>query len=197
MEAFPTGAIGRPAIQSRIDERRDVPVTNAEPKIQIEIKNADLLTSEDDAILVPTHSDGRMVGEIAARAKQRGGEEVEREAMECAPIAVGAAVMTTAGELRAAHVIHVPLVEQPGVRLGVENIRRATRAGLLAASHYGLDRVALPGMGYEDGSVPFDEVARAIIDEVRAYKCTPPSTVVLMDTNAEMLEAFTNELGEV
>ena len=173
-----------------------MPVTTADPKIQIDIQQADLLTAAEDAVVIPTLSDGRMAEGIARRARRLGGPEVEEGATRCAPIAVGAAVMTTAGELPAKNVIHVPIIEQQGMRMGVENIRRATRAALLAATHYNLARIAVTGMGYEDGTVPLDEVARAIIDEVRAYKSTPPNEVVLMDTNESMLKAFHAELGE-
>ena len=70
------------------------------------------------------------------------------------------------------------------------------RAGLLAATHYQLDSLGIPGMGYGENGVPHDEAARAIIDEVRAYKGQGPSQVTLMDRSDDMYEAFITELGE-
>lgn len=176
--------------------RRAVPVTTADSRIEIDIQQIHLLDARVDAILVPTFSDGIMVAGIAAEVRAAAGEAIEREVAVCAPIAVGAAVRSSPGKLKVAHVIHAPIVEQQGMRLGVENIRRATRAGLLAAAHYEIERVAIPGMGYQDGSVPRDEAARAIIDEVRAFKLTPPIAVVLADRDEEMIQAFFGEFNE-
>ena len=70
-----------------------------------------------------------------------------------APIAVGAAVVTNAGQLPARRVIHAPTMEQPGTKVGVENVRRATRAALLAAAHHNLELIAIPGMTFSTKNV--------------------------------------------
>ncbi len=173
-----------------------MPVTSTEITTQIDALNEDLLAFDGDGIIVPTISDGLMRAGIAARVKDAAGGDVEEAAMGHAPIAVGAALVTEGGKLKTPRIIHAPIIEQAGMRVGVENIRRATRAGLLAATHYELDHIAIPGMGYGEAGVPFDEAARAIIDEVRAYKQEIPSRVTLMDATAEMFESFMAELGE-
>ena len=173
-----------------------MPATTSDPSIQVELEKADLLTYEGEAFIVPSYSDGRMAEGLAARVKKLGGDIVEELAAKSAPIAVGAALVTPGGNLGVSHVIHAPIIEQAGMRVGVENIRRATRAGLLAATHFQFEKVAIPGMGYGEGGVPHDEAARAIIDEIRAYKATPPTEVVLMDTDPDMLRAFRTQLGE-
>ncbi len=165
-------------------------------KIQIEIRDADLLTFDGDGIIVPTISDGLMVEGIAARVKAAAGRIVEDEVLGSAPIAVGAAVVTTAGALSCRRVVHVPVSEQAAGKVGVENIRRATRAGLLAATHFQLEQVAIPGFGYGEMGVPYDEAARAIIDEIRAYRGVHPRVVVLIDTDPEMVGAFQTELDD-
>jgi O-acetyl-ADP-ribose deacetylase (regulator of RNase III) len=121
---------------------------------------------------------------------------VEEEVIQSAPIAVGAAVVTEAGALDAQFLIHVPTVDAEGDKIGVENIRRATRAGLLAATHYKMERIAIPGFGYGEVGVPYDEAARAIIDEVRAYRGNHPEMIALIDEDEIMLAAFKQELGE-
>lgn len=163
--------------------------------MQIEVKNEDLLAFIGDGIVVPTVSDGQMVEPIAAMVKEQAGDEVEEEIMRSAPIAVGAAVVTGSGQLQITHLIHVPVTEQPGMKIGVENIRRATRAGLLASTHFEMAQVAIPGFGYGEIGVPYDEAARAIIDEVRAYRGAFPEKVFLIDQNEEMIDAFKQELG--
>ena len=64
-----------------------------------------------------------------------------------------AAVVTNAGTLFAKQVIHAPTMEQPGMKIGVENVRRATRAALLAAARTNIDLIAIPGMGTGLGGV--------------------------------------------
>jgi len=165
-------------------------------RILIELRQGDLLSFEGDALVVPTVSEARMVEPLAGRVKSAAGRAVEEEAMRSAPIAGGAAVVTGAGELgTVSQVIHVPLVEQPGLKVGVENIRRATRASLLAANHFQLARIAIPGFGYGEIGVPYDEAARAIIDEIRAFRGSCPQAVALIDTDLGMLVALREELG--
>ena len=43
---------------------------------------------------------------------------IQQAAMQAAPIAVGAAIVTTAGQLPAKNVIHVPTMEEPGMKIG-------------------------------------------------------------------------------
>jgi O-acetyl-ADP-ribose deacetylase (regulator of RNase III) len=128
-----------------------------------------------------------MGGGVAAALSRRGGPSIQREAMSLAPIAVGAAVVTNAGQLWAKHVIHAPTMEEPGTKVGVENVRRATRAALLAAAHHGFEVIALPGMGTGLGGVDPGDAARAIVDELRAHRQPKPSTVYLVDLRDEIL----------
>jgi O-acetyl-ADP-ribose deacetylase (regulator of RNase III) len=78
-------------------------------------------------------------------------------------------------------------MEQPGSKIGVENVRRATRAALLAAAHHNLEVIAIPGMGTGLGGVDPTDAARALVDELRAHKQPRPSTVYLVDINDEIL----------
>jgi len=103
------------------------------------------------------------------------------------PIAVGAAVVTNAGKLWAKHVIHAPTMDQPGEKVGVENVRRATRAAMLAAARNGFDVVAIPGMGTGLGGVDPADAARAMVDELRAHRQPKPTTVYLVDIDDEIL----------
>src|SRR5262249_6718200 len=138
---------------------------------------------------------GIMGGGAAGAIKRRGGDKIQQEAMSCAPIAVGAAVVTTAGRLHARAVIHAPTMEEPGLRIGVENVRRATRAALIAAAHHGFDVIAFPGLGGPGGGgVDPDEAARAMVDEIRALRTPKPQTIYLVDTDDGMLGAFEEAL---
>jgi O-acetyl-ADP-ribose deacetylase (regulator of RNase III) len=158
--------------------------------MEIEIRNADPIDYVGDGLVLPTNSYGQMVEGLAARIKDEFGEAIEKEAIQSAPIAVGAAVITGGGSLSVSKIIHVPVVDHPGLRIGIENVRRATRAGLLAANHVQLESICIPGFGYGENGIPYDETARAIIDEIRAFKGSCPTSVVLADMDRTMVQAF-------
>ncbi len=152
------------------------------------------LPSDIDAIVNPANSLGLMVGGVAAAIREAGGQAIEDEAKASAPIAVGAAVVTTGGELFTRQVIHVPTMEEPGMKIGVENVRRATRAALLAAARNNLTRIAFPAIGTGVGGVPFDEAARAMVDELRAHRQPQPQEVWLIAAKPEMIPHFQEAL---
>jgi O-acetyl-ADP-ribose deacetylase (regulator of RNase III) len=153
----------------------------------IHIAKSDITEMAVDAVVNPANSLGIMGGGVAAALSRKGGPTIQREAMSLAPIAVGAAVITAAGSLWAKHVIHAPTMEEPGMKIGVENVRRATRAALIAAAHQGLETIALPGMGTGLGGVDAADAARAMVDELRAHRQAKPTTVYLVDLNDNIL----------
>jgi len=126
--------------------------------------------------------------------RRQGGDVIQQAAMQVAPIAVGAAIVTTAGQLPAKHVIHVPTMEEPGMKIGAENVRRAARAALIASDRNNLKVIAIPGIGTDLGDVPIDEAARAIVEEIRAHRRPCPETIYLVDTNEDMVAALEEAL---
>ncbi|HEY1585728.1 MAG TPA: macro domain-containing protein, partial [Polyangia bacterium] len=116
-------------------------------RMVIHVALGDITQLTVDAIVNPANSLGIMENGVARTIKVEGGDGIEGEAKSAAPVAVGAAVVTSAGALWCKAVIHAPTMEEPGMKVGVENVRRATRAALLAAGRNGYETVALPGMG--------------------------------------------------
>src|SRR6185295_9315569 len=102
--------------------------------MQIHLAKSDITAMPVDAVVNPANSLGIMGGGVSAALSRKGGPTIQKEAMSLAPIAVGAAVVTNAGQLWAKHVIHAPTMEQPGTNVGGANVHRATPAGLLAAA---------------------------------------------------------------
>jgi O-acetyl-ADP-ribose deacetylase (regulator of RNase III) len=156
----------------------------------IHIAKADITEMAVDAVVNPANSLGIMGGGVAAALSRKGGPTIQKEAMSMAPIAVGAAVVTNAGKLWAKHIIHAPTMEEPGVKVGVENARRAARAALIAANQRGFDVIAIPGLGTGLGELDPAEAARAMVDELRAHKQPKPTTVYLVDTNEKILACW-------
>jgi O-acetyl-ADP-ribose deacetylase (regulator of RNase III) len=162
--------------------------------MQVHVAQADITNLPVDAIVNPANSQGIMGGGVAGSIRRHGGDQIQAEAMKRAPIAVGAALITGAGNLPAKHVIHAPTMEEPGQKIGVENIRRAARAALIAAGASKFQVIAIPGMGTDVGGVAIDEAARAIVEEIRAHKKPHPETIYLVDMSMEMVTAFDEAL---
>jgi O-acetyl-ADP-ribose deacetylase (regulator of RNase III) len=162
--------------------------------MQVHVAKAELWSMPVDAVVNPANSLGIMGGGIGGTLRRQGGDVIQQAAMAAAPIAVGAALVTTAGQLPAKHVIHVPTMEEPGMMIGAENVRRAARAALIAADRNQLKVIAIPGIGTDLGNVPIDEAARAIVEEIRAHRRPCPETIYLVDTNENMIAALEEAL---
>jgi O-acetyl-ADP-ribose deacetylase (regulator of RNase III) len=162
--------------------------------MQVHVAHAELWTLPVDAVVNPANSLGIMGGGIGGTLRRQGGDVIQQAAMAAAPIAVGAALVTTAGQLPAKNVIHVPTMEEPGMTIGAENVRRAARAALIAADRNGFKVIAIPGIGTDLGHVPLDEAARAIVEEIRAHRRPCPETIYLVDMNDEMVAALEDAL---
>jgi O-acetyl-ADP-ribose deacetylase (regulator of RNase III) len=162
--------------------------------MQVHVARADIFTLPVDAIVNPANSLGIMGGGIGGHIRRHGGDVIQHAAMAAAPIAIGAAVVTTAGQLPSQHVIHAPTMEEPGSKIPAENVRRAARAALIAADANQFKVIAFPAMGTDLGDVPPDEAARAIVEEIRAHKRPFPETVYLVDSQPTMVEVFEEAL---
>jgi O-acetyl-ADP-ribose deacetylase (regulator of RNase III) len=149
--------------------------------MQVHVVKSDVTDLPVDAIVLPSNTAGVMVEGLALSVARRGGPTIEREVVECAPVAVGAAVVTSAGELPSRHVIHTP---------SIESVRRATRAALLAAATHTLAIIAFPMMLSRPSELTTDETARAIVGELRAHRAPYPEAVYLAATTELEVAAF-------
>ena len=95
--------------------------------MQIHLAKSDITEMAVDAVVNPANSLGIMGGGIGGSLRRQGGDVIQQAAMQVAPIAVGAAIVTTAGQLPARNVIPVPTMEEPRMKIGAENVRPAAR----------------------------------------------------------------------
>src|SRR5215204_7515779 len=133
---------------------------------QLEIIDADVTTLEVDAIANAANTQLRHGGGVAGAIARAGGPEVQRESDEKAPIALGEAVETTAGEMPARWVIHAATMELGGPT-SAEIIRSATASTLRRADELGAKSLALVAFGTGVGGFPLEDAARIEVDEVR------------------------------
>ena len=87
---------------------------------------------------------------MAAAISRAGGPEVQRESDEKAPIGLGQAVETTAGDMPARWVIHAATMELGGPT-SADIIRQATHSTLAVAEELGCRSVARSTISAEVG----------------------------------------------
>ncbi|HEX5820855.1 MAG TPA: macro domain-containing protein [Solirubrobacterales bacterium] len=135
---------------------------------EIEVRQADITKLEVDAIANAANTQLRHGGGVAGAISRAGGSSVQAESDERAPIGLGEAVETTAGEMPARWVIHAATMELGGPT-SAEIIRRATASTLAKADELGAKSLALVAFGTGVGGFPLDEAARIEVEEVRRH----------------------------
>ena len=137
--------------------------------VELEVLQADVTKLDVDAITNAANTQLKHGGGVAAAISRAGGPDVQRESDEKAPIGLGDAVATTAGEMPARHVIHAATMELGGPT-SAEIIERATRSTLATADELGCRSLALVAFGTGVGGFPLEQAARLMVGAVREYE---------------------------
>ena len=114
---------------------------------------------------------------------------MQRESDEKAPIGLGHAVETTAGDMPAQYVIHAATMELGGPT-SAEIITQATRSTLSKADDLGCRSLALVAFGTGVGGFPLDEAARLMVDAVRGHDSRSLERVVFAVHGDDAERAF-------
>ena len=134
--------------------------------VKVEVRRGSLLELEVDAIVNPANSMLTMWGGVAGAIKRIGGEEIE--AVKNAPLPVGRAIVTSAGKLKARHVIHAPTMEEPDPTT-TEKVYKAMYAALELACNMNFRSMAIPGMGTGVGGLSPDEATKAMFKVLKDW----------------------------
>jgi O-acetyl-ADP-ribose deacetylase (regulator of RNase III) len=153
----------------------------------------DITREEVDAIVNAANSQLSHGGGVAAAIARAGGAEVQRESDQAAPVEVGDAAVTTAGELPAEKVIHAV-----GPRWGEgseeEKLRSAVARSLQLAGEHGLESVSLPAISTGIFGYPLEQAAplilRTIEETVARGEASSLREVRLCLFDEETLAAF-------
>lgn len=140
----------------------------AEQEKRIEVIKGDITDMETDAIVNAANNHLWMGAGVAGAIKRRGGQIIEDEAMRQGPVAVGQAVITSGGNLKAKYVIHAAGMGQD-LRTDEAKIRLATYNSLRLADENALESIAFPAIGTGVGGFPMDKAAEIMIDEARKF----------------------------
>ena len=162
--------------------------------MRLDVVEGDIAALEVDAIANTANDRLWMGAGVAGALKRAGGDEIEREAVARGPIALGSAIATGAGRLKAEHVLHGAVMGQD-LQTNADLVRRTTRSCLELADELGARSVALPAFGTGVGGFPLDECARIMVDEARAYEPQALEHVVFAVFGDEARQAFEDALG--
>jgi O-acetyl-ADP-ribose deacetylase (regulator of RNase III) len=135
---------------------------------EIEVRETDITTLEVDAIANAANTRLLHGGGVAGAIARAGGEAIVTESERVAPIGLGEAVATGAGEMPARWVIHAATMELGGPT-SAEIIRRATAATLATADELGARSLALVAFGTGIGGFPVEDAAQIEVEEVRRH----------------------------
>jgi O-acetyl-ADP-ribose deacetylase len=162
--------------------------------IELQVLQADVTKLELDAITNAANTQLRHGGGVAAAIARAGGPEVQRESNDKAPIGLGEAVETTAGDMPACYVIHAATMELGGPT-SAETITRATGSTLRKADELGCRSLALVAFGTGVGGFPLDDAARLMVDAVRRHQPSSLERVVFAVHGAAAEQAFRAAVG--
>ena len=137
--------------------------------MEIEVLQADVTRLKVDAIANAANTGLMHGGGVAGAISRAGGPSVQEESNRKAPIGLGEAVETSAGDMPARYVIHAATMELGGPT-SAEIIERATESTLAKAEELGCRSLALVAFGTGVGGFPLDEAARIMVGAVGRHQ---------------------------
>ena len=164
---------------------------------ELEVRQGDITRLEVDAIANAANTALRHGGGVAGAIVRAGGRAIQDESDALAPIGLGEAVSTAAGEMPSKWVIHAATMEMGGPT-SAEVIRAATAATLAKADELAASSLGLVAFGTGVGGFPVDEAARIESEEVRRHleAGSDIERVVFCVFGEEARRAFERAVGE-
>ncbi len=132
---------------------------------EIKVALGDITEVRADAIVNAANNKLLMGGGVAGVIKRKGGRIIEQEALKKAPIKVGGAVETGAGELAVKYVIHAATMGMD-FRTDEIKIRDAAASALKLAKELKIKSIVFPALGCGTGGFPLLASAKIIAQEV-------------------------------
>jgi len=132
----------------------------------IEVLQTDVTKLEVDAIANAANTRLLHGGGVAGAISRAGGPAIQEESNAKAPIGLGEAVETSAGDMPARWVIHAATMEMD-FRTDAQVIEKATRSTLAKAEELGARSIGLVAFGTGVGGFPLDEAARVMVGVAR------------------------------
>ncbi|MHC4812451.1 MAG: macro domain-containing protein [Planctomycetota bacterium] len=163
----------------------------------IRLVRADITEIETDAFVYDITSDLKLGSGFGGAIHMRGGGGIQQELDAIGSLDVARAVTTSAGKLKAKHIIHVngPKFHEDDLEW---KLRGATVSALRKADEIGAVTLAFPALGTGLYQVPVDLCARVMVDTVAEYLHGDTSLrdVMFVVTDTREFEPFKARLEE-
>jgi O-acetyl-ADP-ribose deacetylase len=159
----------------------------------LSVIDGDITALDVEAIANAANNALWMGAGVAGAIKRAGGEEIEREAVAKGPIAVGDAVATTAGRLKAQWVVHGAVMGQD-LQTNADLVRQTTQRCLEVADELGASSLALPAFGTGVGRFSLAECAEIMVAEAAGFESETLERIVFAVFGSEARVAFESAL---
>jgi O-acetyl-ADP-ribose deacetylase len=134
----------------------------------LRLVRGDLTALEVDAVVFYARPDLALGSGFGTAISVRGGAAVQKELKGLGPVAVGQAVVTGAGNLKAKYLVHAvgPRFQEVDTEA---KLRATVLSALEAAEAKDVKRIALPPMGAGFYGVSLELCARVMIEAIQSY----------------------------
>ena len=134
----------------------------------LELLDGDITEMQTDAIVNAANARLILGGGVAGAIRRKGGPEIQQECDKIGGTFVGGAVITTAGNLKAKHVIHAV-----GPRMGEgnenEKLKNATLNSLKVADENNLKSISFPAISAGIFGFPIERCAEIMLKTTIDY----------------------------
>jgi O-acetyl-ADP-ribose deacetylase (regulator of RNase III) len=134
----------------------------------VELIEGDITELEVDAIVNAANTDLVLGTGVAGAIRTKGGPGIQKECDELAPIGLGQAVATGAGDLRARYIIHAAGMG-PDRKTNAGIVETVTRNTLICAEEKRVKTIAFPAIGTGVGGMKLQTSAKIMIKCVLNY----------------------------
>ncbi len=135
---------------------------------RIRVEEGDLTRVDVDAIVNAANTELLLGAGVAGAIREGGGPSIQLECDRHGPVALGAAALTSAGQLPARYVIHAAGM-QPGSAPTEQSLRDSARHSLELAAEKGLRSIAFPALGTGVGGFPMQRCAEILLAEAERH----------------------------
>jgi len=151
----------------------------------------DIAFVQADAVIRPATATLEPTSAALRHLEQVGGPGFVRQAQVQQALAVGAAVVTGAGELAAEFVIHA-VIRSETEPVTAAGVRRALTSALQRAVDWQLQRVTVPPLGTGAGNLGLEDAARLMVEVLSQHTSVAsfPSDVAIVVDSPEDKQVF-------
>lgn len=158
----------------------------------------DLAFVPADAVIRPTTTTMDPLCKALKHLEKLGGTTFRKQISSGAELAVGSAVVTDAGDVESAMVIHA-VVRSVTVPVTEQSVRLALISALQRAGDWQLARLVTPPLGTGAGNLSIDDSAHIMVEVLAQAMATAayPSEVCIVLENEEDRAVFDNYLKRI